>query len=340
MSLILSSLIYSKDVFNTIRFNEYPLRKLYNTSILMIIHIPLMNRNASISIQVWYLSVTHCEDGNVGLVNLHKTTLAQYSFFRKLEETRTDYLIHESNCYNSSTRTDIVDWLIGIMDLFNLLMSSRTVYFAVALIDAYMLSNKCSLKGIQRNNDLRLIAATSLYIASKCEDVSHIGIGNLAFHSDIEHSSFESSDILSTEEALLNALDFDIYLPTVIDYLHIQLHCVPELLDITLGMFARYMAELSLLHWRFLHYSPSKIALSICVYSLLALKQPSHWPSTLSNLSFYPYVDLIDCITDLRECHRIMPSFGFSTVYRRYTKQEHRKVALIPPVMQIPPSAL
>ena len=274
------------------------------------------------------------------MVNLHKTTLGQYTFFRKLEDSRSSYIIAESDTYNSSTRTDVVDWLIGIMDLFNLLMSSRTVYFAIALIDAYMLNEKCITKETQRNNDLRLIAATSLYIASKCEDVSHIGLGNLAFHNDIEHSSFESSDILSTEEALLNALDFDIYLPTVIDYLHIQLHCVPELLDVTLGMFAKYMAEISILHWRFLDYSPSMIAVSICVYSLLALKQPNHWPATLSALSFNTYPELINCLTALRDCHRIMPNFGYSTVYRRYTKQEYRKVALIQPVSQIPPNAI
>lgn len=250
-----------------------------------------------------------------------------------------NYLISETNIYNSSTRTDIVDWLIGIMDLFNLLMSSRTVYFAIALIDAYMLNQKCVIKDTHRNIDLRLVAATSLYIASKCEDVSHIGIGNLAFHSDMEHSNFESNDILSTEEALLNALDFDIYLPTVIDYLHIQLHCVPELMDVTLGLFAKYMAEMSLLQWRFLNYPPSMIAVSICVYSLLALKQPNHWPATLASLSFYTYPELMDCLTDLRDSHRIMQTFGYATVYRRYTKQEHRKVALIPPVTQIPPYA-
>ena len=275
----------------------------------------------------------------LALVNLHKTTLGQYTFFRTLEDVRSHYIIAESNIYNSSTRTDIVDWLIGIMDLFNLLMSSRTVYFAIALIDAYMLNEKCVSKDIQRNHDLRLVAATSLYIASKCEDVSHIGIGNLAFHSDIEHSSFESSDILATEEALLNALDFDIYLPTVIDYLRIQLHCVPELSDVTLGTFAKYMAETSLLHWRFLNFPPSMIAVSICAYSLLAFKQPHHFPANLAALSFYSYPELVGCLIDLRDCHRIMPTFGYSTVFRRYTKQEFRKVALLPPVAQIPPFA-
>jgi cyclin A len=152
----------------------------------------------------------------------------------------------------------------------------------------------------------------------------------------VEENNFESTDILTTEEAVLNALDFDIYLPTVIDYLHIYLHCIPELAsDPILASFARYLAEMSLLHWNFLFFPPSKIALSVCVYSLLSFNK-HHWPNSLAAISFFPYSELIDCIRQLRDALVAMSTLSQATVYRRYLKQDHHKVASKIPQLIIP----
>jgi hypothetical protein len=155
----------------------------------------------------------------------------------------------ETPGYDATSRKDVIDWLIGVMDTFSMLMSTRTGFFAAALVDSYLLRPKESRCELKRPEDLRLVAATCLYIASKCEDVSHVGIASLTFQAeDSAGSNFDSVDILLTEESILNALDFDIYLPTVIDHLHIFLSCIPELNhDPRLASFAKYMAEIGLL---------------------------------------------------------------------------------------------
>lgn len=292
--------------------------------------------------------INTCIHACAELVNLHKTTLSQYAFFRQLELNRplmapadtpssqgTVAAHTYQEIYNPIRRGEIMVWLIGIMDLFQMLMSSRTVYFAVALIDSYLLYK--STKPLAKTSEIRLVAATCLYIASKCEDVSHIGINNLAFDDADNENSFDATDILHTEEMILSALDFDIYIPTIIDYIHIYTNCIPEMIgDVRFTFFAKYLAEICLVNWKFLRYAPSRIATSICVYSFLCLGHADYFPLTLANLSFYLYDDLSECLQAVQKAHILMSQHTMATVHRRYSKPENGNVAQILFVGNIP----
>ena len=92
---------------------------------------------------------------------------------------------------------ELVSWLIEVLDVFDYHMCLRTAYFAVALVDRVW-SRGCPLlpgteagtgagagdthgDALDTSEDrLRLLGATCLHIASKCEDVSYIGIKDLA----------------------------------------------------------------------------------------------------------------------------------------------------------------
>ena len=64
----------------------------------------------------------------------------------------------------------------------------------------------------------QLLGATCLHIASKCEDVSYIGVEDLVVCAD---RVYKPEDVLVLEEQVLNTLDFRICVPTVIDFLNV-----------------------------------------------------------------------------------------------------------------------
>ena len=117
------------------------------------------------------------------------------------------------------------------------------------------------------------------------------------------------------------------------------LHCVPVLADAEEHTaFAKYMAEMSLIHFSFLSFPASMIATSICIYTLIQFEQIPFFPAPLASLSFFTYMKLLECITALRDAHIGMPSLSYSTVYRRYCRPELHSVATFIPRIHIPPT--
>ncbi len=85
------------------------------------------------------------------------------------------------------SREHVVDWIINIIIQFDSHICLRTAYFAVALVDnffAVSLSQSTTGKHHRSitwlTDNITLIGATCFHIASKCEDVSYIGIQELA----------------------------------------------------------------------------------------------------------------------------------------------------------------
>lgn len=158
-------------------------------------------------------------------------------------------------------RTEMVDWLQGVVDKFE--MSVRSVFLAVCHTDRYLQSHQ----DLSRNRH-QLLGATCLHIASKCEDVSYIGIDDLADQA-VQGSAFQPAEVLEMEEAVLNELKFHLSVPTALDFLHVFVTLVPGLQSEMRVNFCKYLSELSLLNY---HLScsvrPSILATAICVYGL------------------------------------------------------------------------
>ncbi len=94
-------------------------------------------------------------------------------------------------------RSLLVDWLVEVVDVFDI--SLRTLFLGVAYMDWYLRTSRSHRKQFQ------LIGATCLHIASKVEDVSYIGVDDLAL---CLGRIYEPKDILKMEETVLNNLQF------------------------------------------------------------------------------------------------------------------------------------
>eukprot|EP01041_Mallomonas_annulata_P004247 gene4247-8443_t len=341
------------------------------------------------------------------LVILHKTTMRQYYFLRQLESTTSPLHSHEDggcrkrlglrgpdrssspsvdspqissegdeakHAARAAGRAELVDWLIEVLDVFDYHMCLRTAYFAVALVDRFLISND-SLFAASGDEDafqtvedrLRLLGATCLHIASKCEDVSYIGIKDLASQTS-QHNAYEPREILVMEEIVLNTLGFDVYLPTgpshpmhciavlsshdslshssrgliflspiftcyglliaAIDFIGFYTECVPELIDVrSMQCCARYIGEISLLQMDVSREFSPSLVAAASVFLSLHLSDKPPWSPILSVVTGYKPPDFEHCLRALHKAHKDMSSSPGLVVYQRYLRSSNCEVA-------------
>jgi hypothetical protein len=89
------------------------------------------------------------------------------------------------------------------VDVFE--MCLRTAFLAVNYTDRFL-----DIVMVKKTR-FQLLGATCLHVASKCEDVSYIGVEDLAMCAD---NVYTSAEVLKMEEKLLNTLNFTLSVPT------------------------------------------------------------------------------------------------------------------------------
>lgn len=77
----------------------------------------------------------------------------------------------------------MVDWMIEVCTSFK--CYERTWFLAVAIFDKYL--NFCKGKRILKNSEVHSIGITSMYLASKYEDI--IPINSYTAHEKISHKA-------------------------------------------------------------------------------------------------------------------------------------------------------
>jgi len=234
-------------------------------------------------------------------------------------------------------RSMLVDWLVEVIDVFE--MSVRSVFLAVNYTDRFLCLQKVERKKFQ------LLGATCLHIASKCEDVSYIGVDDLVVCAD---KVYKPDDVLALEEQVLNSLNFEICVPTVIDFLNAFIgrleygesadrQCfvgenMPPMILVSdrANFLAQYMTELSLQERYFISELPSRVAAASLVIALYYVD--IHVSSErIFCLTGYSVEDLKECIKRLANAHADAPfSHGLHVILRRYEREDRLHVANIP----------
>jgi G2/mitotic-specific cyclin-B, other len=264
------------------------------------------------------------------LVQLTKVTLHQYHFLRMLEMDMST--IHVDQRMDTYDRASVADKLLHTLDGFEDQISQRTVFFAVALMDRYYGTLPLA---IRRSVNVYLLGATCLHIASKCEDVTYIGIKDLVNQAIVANDGggYTGNDILGLEETVLNALNFDLFVPTTIDFVNIYTDCVREIVSRRdIALFAKFMAESTLLSSKSLDFPPSLLSAAAVAYSLHCAKVPHFWTDTLRALTQYDIETLKPCMKFMHQLHERSPTSPFKTVADRYKRAVFLNVASWQPV--------
>lgn len=120
-----------------------------------------------------------------------------------------DFIQAQSNL-NAQMRSILIDWIQNIHFYFK--MKEETLFLCINIIDRY-LSKKYVVK-----EKLQLIGVSSLYIASKYEEIYY---PNTAFFSEATDNAFSAKEIVEYEYNILTALNFVLTLPLPTEFYNI-----------------------------------------------------------------------------------------------------------------------
>lgn len=183
---------------------------------------------------------------------------------------------------------------------------------------------------------LKLLGATCLHMASKLEDVAYVGVRDfllLMVNSDTERNIYRVADILKLEETLLTRSNFEMYLPTVIDFLHIYFDCIPGLKELEpIQNLSKYLAEVTLLFPSMFaqRHVPSTVATSVMSYTM-SYFHFSGSDRALWDVCECKVSDIVVCVQSVAAAHRCVERRHLDTsVSQKYSVTKFSHVSQLP----------
>ncbi|KAJ0391470.1 hypothetical protein P43SY_004006 [Pythium insidiosum] len=187
-------------------------------------------------------------------------------------------------------RAILVDWLIEVHHSFRL--KEETLFLAVNYLDRFLNAEPVARK------ELQLVGIGALFIAAKLEEIDPIEAADLVFVCD---EAFRADEIVSMERRILQALRFDLIVPTTHAILDIFLQEAGVTRSVQLV--AQLLAQHSLYHLNFsAAYTPSVLAAASLFAATCAVdgaRPSSHWMQSFERLTSHSMMDVIDCSRDL-----------------------------------------
>lgn len=109
----------------------------------------------------------------------------------------------------------MIDWMIEVLTNFR--CDDQTFFLAVSLQDRFF-KNCAELKEV---NDLHVVGVTSMFIASKFEDIYPLKMKTV--YEKIAHKKLDIQKIKDLELDIMKSIQYKIHAPTVLDFLKVYL---------------------------------------------------------------------------------------------------------------------
>lgn len=174
-----------------------------------------------------------------------------YAHYKRIEhksQVNPDYMSRQ-NDINDKMRSILVDWLVDVHLKFKL--APETLFLTVNIIDRFL-----EVKQVSRKH-LQLVGVTAMLIASKYEEIWAPEVRDFVYISD---RAYNRDQILNMEKIMLNALRFNLSLPTQYHFLHRFIKAADIAHDKMAVNYATYLVELTLPEYSCLHFPPSLVA--------------------------------------------------------------------------------
>ena len=154
---------------------------------------------------------------------------------------------------NQSMRSILIDWLIDVHNKFQ--FKEETIYIAIYIIDNYL------SKRIIKRHKFQLLGITSLFIASKVNEIYIRRISDYVFITD---NAYNIEDIKCMEEEISKTLNFNFLVPSALSFYEIIAKKVGFSEDVDKYHFGEFLIQSFLIDYRSLYYSYSSIACACC----------------------------------------------------------------------------
>jgi len=219
---------------------------------------------------------------------------------------------------NEKMRIILINWLIEVHFKFRLL--NETLFICINIIDRYL-----SQKNINRRY-LQLLGITSLFIASKYEEIYAPSAKDLIYMTD---NAYKIDEMIKMENDILGVLKFELTFPTSFRFLELY----GDILNLDEINFFRcyYLNEVSLICYNLCGVCPSLIA-CVCLY--LNLKSnirlfKGYNEEELFRITGYKKTEINSCLNILINSLMIMddPNNRFISIKKKYALDKYMKVS-------------
>ena len=219
---------------------------------------------------------------------------------------------------NEKMRIILINWLIEVHFKFHLL--NETLFISINIIDRYL-----SQKNINRKY-LQLLGITSLFIASKYEEIYAPSAKDLIFMTD---NAYKIEEMIKMENEILRVLKFELTFPTSLRFLELY----GDFLNLDeINLFrCYYLNEVSLICYNLCGYCPSLIACA-CLYinlksNIMVFK--GYNEEELFKITGYKKAEISNCLKILINALVKMdePNNKFISIKKKYALDKYKKVS-------------
>lgn len=210
----------------------------------------------NVNIDLYHMDLFDIDKGDEGNPQLMSEYAGQiYQYLRVLE---AKYHIKD-NFMSAQTEIDfrmrsiLINWLVQVHSRFHLLL--ETLFMAISILDRYIERAQVAKSKFQ------LVGVTSLWIASKCEEIYVPDSDEFLYVTD---SAYTKQEILEMEITILRVLDFDINAPLQIHFL--RRYSKAGRAEVEIHNLSKFLIELSLSDYSLASALPSLVAAaSLCL---------------------------------------------------------------------------
>ncbi|GAB2261695.1 hypothetical protein Droror1_Dr00002692 [Drosera rotundifolia] len=232
----------------------------------------------------------------------------------------TEYMDTVQRDVTESMRGILIDWLVEVSEEYALVPD--TLYLTVNLIDRFLSQNYIEKQRLQ------LLGVTCMLMASKYEEICAPRVEELCFITD---NTYTKDEILKMENQVLTFLRYQLSVPTTKTFLRRFVkaaQATSKAPSLDLEYLANYLAELTLIEYRFLKYLPSLIAASAVFLARWTLDQSSHpWNPTLEYYTCYAPQDLKSLVPAMQELQLNSNTCPLKAIREKYKQQKFNCVA-------------
>lgn len=242
----------------------------------------------------------------------------------RLAETKkrpsTDFIEVVQKDVNASMRAILIDWLVEVAEEYRLVPD--TLYLTVNYIDRYLSGN------VMNRQRLQLLGVACMLVAAKYEEICAPQVEEFCYITD---NTYFKDEVLQMESSVLNYLKFEMTAPTTKCFLRRFVRVAQrsnEVPSLQFECLANYVAELSLLEYSFLCYSPSLMAASavfLALFILFPTNKP--WNATLSHYTQYQPSELCCCVKDLHQLFCNSHNSSLPAIREKYSQHKYKFVA-------------
>ncbi|XP_047943571.1 G2/mitotic-specific cyclin S13-7-like [Salvia hispanica] len=242
-----------------------------------------------------------------------------YKFYKSVEnEGRAKDYMDSQPEINERMRAILIDWLIQVHYKFEL--SLETLYLTINIIDRFLAS-----KTILRR-ELQLVGMGAMLIASKYEEIWAPQVNDLVCISD---RSYTNEQVLVMEKRILGELEWNLTVPT--PYVFLARFIKASMTGSDVENMVYFLAELGMMDYEILAYSPSMVAASAVYAARCTLQKSPAWNETLKMHTGFSEQQLMDCVKKLVALHALAGLQKLKGIYKKYSSSERGGVALFQP---------